>query len=79
MNNEPLKNKLLKCDVGYKVIDKEYRHLFDIDAVKSAVVGLQHDIKHEKEFIIFPRVGRKALKLVKKWFPDAIDNKTNQK
>lgn len=48
-------------------------------SVNSAVKGLQHDIKHGKEYIMFPRSGRKALELVRKWFPDAIDNDTNRR
>ena len=78
MEYEPLRDKKTEfIEKGY--VSELRTEGFVFDSVKSAVEGLKHDIKHEKEFIMFPSAGRKALNLVRKWFPDAIDNDTKER
>lgn len=70
---EPLKGKVIEC--GEIMEFNKGMTIFASGDISSAAKGLQHDIMYGREFVMFPRTRRKALELVMKWFPDAIDKR----
>ena len=76
--NEPLKNKSI-VPVGTNFPCDSLPELFYFKDVRSAVKGLIEEIRTLDNETMHPSRKILACRIIREWFPDAIDNDTKER